>query len=74
MNENQEIIARAFEIAIKLNAGKELSLITDSEGNVLMSDCLLNTMRTVIRVFNSNNFDNIIKECKKETIWVYEKK
>ena len=74
MNEKQEIIARALEIAIKLNAGKEFSLIINSDGNVLMNDRLLSTMETVIRVIHCKNLYNIIDDCNKKDIWIYENK
>jgi len=74
MNENQEIIARSLEIAIKLNAGKELSLITNSDGNVFINDHLLSTMETVIRVIHGKNLYNLIDDCNKRDIWIYENK
>jgi len=55
MNENQEIIARALEIAITLTKADHTWLRTDEYNNLLIDDPLFITVKRVIRIINDEN-------------------
>ena len=59
MSKNQEIIARALEIAIQLTDTKRIWL--DSDGNVHMSEPLFNKLQAVISIIHAKNLENFIR-------------
>jgi hypothetical protein len=71
MNENKEIIARALETAITLAGAEKSQVYMDSEGNAFLGENLYSKMKTVIHILCSKNFDNIVEEAKRKTLWAY---
>jgi len=57
MTENQELIAKALEIAITLTGAKDTWLQKDGN-NVIMTEQLLHTVEAVIQTINSSNLIN----------------
>jgi hypothetical protein len=74
MTENQEIIARALEIAITLTKAESSWMVEDIEGNILIHEPLLSKMKTIMRMMNADTLNNIIDNAKKKTINVYANK
>ena len=74
ITKNQEIIARALEIAIQLTKKEDLSVRTDSDGKVFLNDKLFANMQTVIRIMNAKTFTNIINIAEKEVVWAFPNK
>jgi len=68
MNGNQEIIAKALEIAITLTKADETWLFMDENRNVLMQEPLLSTLGKVIQIMKAKNLDNI---CNSTGTYVY---
>jgi len=59
MNENQEIIVKALEIAITLTDADETWLFKDRSGNVLIKEPLLSTLEKVILITKAKNLHSI---------------
>ena len=74
MNENQEIIARALEIAIMLTRTEKSNIITNLEGNILVQENLLRTIQSVIGIINSKTLANVVENSRKNDILVYANK
>jgi len=64
MNENQEIMAKALEIAITLTKADHTWLRTDENNNLLIDDPLYITMKRVIQIINNENLYNYDKSQK----------
>jgi len=52
MKTEQEIIARALEIAVVLTGADHTWLRKDAESNIRMDEPLLSTVRNIVKVFN----------------------
>jgi len=62
MNNEQEIIARALEIAITLTGANHECLRTDDRGFVGIQEPLFSTLQTVIKVFNATSLIEVRKD------------
>lgn len=69
MNETQETIARALEISLKFTDAETTWLRSDPNGNVYMNERLLNTMESVIRIFNARNLASLVNDSGVKTGW-----
>jgi hypothetical protein len=71
---NEETIARALEIAIKLTDAKQPKLFIDENGNIFMEPSLLRNLEIVIRIMKSKNLTNICNSAGSSDNWVYSMK
>ena len=63
MNECQETIAKALEIAIALTGAKHTSIRLDTNKNVFIDEPLYTTLKAVIRIMNDKLLLAISGEC-----------
>jgi hypothetical protein len=64
MNEKQEIIARALEIAIKLTNADHTWLREDEYDNIKIGDPLYNTLKKVTQIISDESFHEYDKRRK----------
>jgi hypothetical protein len=64
MTNEQEIIAKALEIAISLTGAKYTWLRTDEYNNLLIDDPLYITMKNVIQIMNDKKLLDFDYRCK----------
>jgi hypothetical protein len=64
MNESQEIIAKALEIAITLTGANHKDFSTDENNVIQIRDPLYTTLKTVIRIMNTESLLMVDKSTK----------
>jgi len=61
LSETKETIARALEIATILTKADRSSMITNQDGNILVQENLLSTIKSIIGIINSKTLANMVE-------------
>ena len=71
MEENQEIIARALEIAVNLTGAKGASCIKYKDGNVYIQESVLKATESIIRIMYAKDLSKIAESSKECPCFTY---
>jgi hypothetical protein len=71
MNEREEIVARALEIAIGLTEADKTWLRKDSKNNIFIREPLMSTLETVIGIISAGSLIKTVELSQRSPCLVY---